>query len=56
MRGISLVTTLPAPITVPSPIVTPGNTETCPQNQVLLPTTMGSASSRPLLRSSKLWM
>ncbi len=26
--GISLVTTLPAPITLPSPIVTPGNTAT----------------------------
>ena len=47
LGGISLVTTLPAPMTLPSPIVTPGITDTCPPNQVLLPTTIGSASSKP---------
>lgn len=45
--GISLVTTLPAPITLPSPIVTPGSTATCPPNQVLLPILIGPAFSNP---------
>ena len=33
--GTSLVTTLPAAITEPSPIVTPGVTTTLPPNQIL---------------------
>ena len=46
--GISFVTTLPAPIIVLSPIVTPGSTITFPPNQTLLPTVIGLAYSSPL--------
>ncbi|KAH3673167.1 hypothetical protein WICMUC_003851 [Wickerhamomyces mucosus] len=38
--GTSLVTTALAPITAPSPIVTPGNTVTLAPIQALLPTVM----------------
>ena len=48
--GISFITTLPAPITQLSPIVTPGITHTFPPNQTLFPTFIGLANSRPLLR------
>ena len=46
--GISLLTTLPAPITTLSPIVTPGSTTTFPPIQTLLPTFIGLAYSNPL--------
>ena len=36
--GISFVTTLPAPITTLSPMLTPGSTITFPPIQTLLPT------------------
>ena len=51
-EGISRVTTLPAPITVLSPIVTPGSTVTPAPIQTLLPTVIGRAISRPALRCS----
>ena len=41
LGGIDLVTTLPAPITELSPIVTPGRTTTFPPNHTLLPTVIG---------------
>ena len=50
--GISFVTTLPAPITVLSPIVTPGNTITFPPIHTLLPTLIGLAYSKPLFLNS----
>ena len=43
--GISLVTTLPAPITQPFPIVTPPHTVTFPANQQLSPMVIGLAYS-----------
>ena len=46
--GISLFTTLPAPITVLSPIVTPGSTITFPPIHTLFPTFIGFAYSNPL--------
>ena len=50
--GMSLVTTLPAPITTSEPMVTPGHTITPMPNHTLSPTVMGSAYSRPSLRSA----
>ena len=52
--GMSSVTTLPAPITALSPIVTPGSTQTFPPIHTLLPIFMGFAYSRFWLRSSAL--
>ena len=49
---MSLVTTLPAPITVLSPIVTPGSTVTFPPIHTLLPTVIGFADSIKVARSS----
>ena len=46
--GISLFTTLPAPIIVLSPIVTPGSTITFPPIHTLFPTFIGFAYSNPL--------
>ena len=46
--GISLFTTLPAPITTLSPIVTPGSTTTFPPIHTLFPTFIGLAYSNPL--------
>jgi pheromone shutdown protein TraB len=43
--GISLVTILPAPITVLSPIVTPGKIITFVVIQTLLPITIGFAKT-----------
>ncbi len=43
--GISLVTTLPAPIIALSPMVTPGRTVTLPPNHTLLPMEIGRAIS-----------
>ena len=45
LAGISRVTTLPAPITQPSPIVTPPITVTLEASQQLLPITMGFPAS-----------
>lgn len=45
--GTSLVTTLPAPMVTPLPIVTPGSTITLPPNQQSSPTVMGTPSSGP---------
>ena len=42
-EGISLVTTLPAPITQLSPIVTPGHTTTLAPNQQSFPMVTGLA-------------
>lgn len=50
--GISLLTTLPAPMVTLSPIVTPGSTVTPAPIHTLLPIVMGRAYSRPLLRNS----
>lgn len=41
--GIFLVTTAPAAITHPAPMVTPGITETLAPNQQLFPTLIGKA-------------
>ena len=41
LEGMSFVTTEPAPMTVPSPIVTPGNTTTFAPIQQPLPMVMG---------------
>ena len=46
--GISLFTTLPAPITTLSPMVTPGRTTTFPPIHTLFPTLIGFAYSNPL--------
>lgn len=43
--GISLMTTLPAPMTAPSPIVTPPQTVTDDASQTSLPIVMGLAYS-----------
>lgn len=48
--GISLVTTLPAPITEPCPIFTPGKTTTLPPSYVLSPISIGIAFSKPWFR------
>ena len=48
LDGISLFTTLPAPITTLSPIVTPGSTITFPPIHTLFPTFIGLAYSSPL--------
>jgi len=45
--GTSLDTILPAPITVPLPIVTPGKTITFAPIQTLSPICIGSAYSNP---------
>ena len=50
LEGMSWTTTLPAPITDPLPMVTPGSTVTLPPIHTLSPTVMGLANSRPLLR------
>ena len=50
--GTSLVTTLPAAITQPAPIVTPCITETFAPNQQLSPTLIGNALSNPLFLSA----
>ena len=50
LSGMSLVITLPAAITQPFPIVTPGMTDTFAPNQQLSPTLIGSAFSSPLFR------
>lgn len=47
LPGISLVTTAPAAITHPEPMVTPGITETLAPNQQLFPTLIGKAFSSP---------
>ena len=41
LAGMSLTTTLPAPMTQLSPMVTPGQTTTPVPNHTLLPTEMG---------------
>lgn len=51
-EGMSLTTTLPAPIVLPSPIVTPGRIVTLPPIQQLLPIVIGLAHSCLVLRSS----
>ncbi len=51
LSGRSSVTTLPAAITQPLPMVTPCSTDSFAPNQQLSPTTMGRAFSRPKLRS-----
>ena len=50
--GIFLLTTLPAPIIVLLPIVTPGKTETLAPIQTLSPIVIGRAISNPLIRCS----
>ena len=47
LAGMSRVTTLPAPMTQLSPMVTPGKTVQLPPNQTLLPTVIGFANSTP---------
>jgi hypothetical protein len=49
---MSLVTTDPAPMTLLSPMVTPGVMVTDPPSHTLLPIVTGSASSRPSSRRS----
>ena len=49
-EGMSWVTTLPAPITVRSPMVTPGQTVTLPPSQQSSPILMGKADSSVLRR------
>jgi hypothetical protein len=51
-EGMSLVTMLPAPMTVFSPIVTPGQTMAPPPSQTLGPTVIGAALSSPSRRGS----
>lgn len=50
--GMSRVTTLPAPMTVPSPIVTPCMTTQLPPIQTLSPMVIGSERMTPALRWS----
>ena len=50
-EGMSFTTTLPAPMTVLEPMVTPGRMVTSPPSQTLSPSVMGLHSSSPLLRS-----
>ncbi|KAI8949565.1 hypothetical protein F4801DRAFT_394951 [Xylaria longipes] len=45
--GMSLVTTLPAPIVQPRPMVTPARTVTFPPNQQSSPMVIGAPSSGP---------
>ena len=45
LGGTSFVTTAPAAITEPSPIVTPGVTTTLPPIHILFPIVIGSANS-----------
>ena len=52
--GISRVTTLPAPITQPSPSVTPPHTVTFPASQQLLPMLIGFAYSKSYVLPSGL--
>ena len=52
-EGMSFVTTLPAPITVRSPILTPGQITALPPIQTSSPMAMGLADSRPVARSRK---
>lgn len=52
LAGRSLVTTLPAPTTVFTPMVTPGSTVTLPPSHTLSPRTMGAARSQSVRRSS----
>ncbi len=52
LAGISLVTTLPAPITVFSPIVTPGSTIAPPPIHTLSPMVIGDAYSNIEMRVS----
>lgn len=47
LAGISFVTTLPAPITQLSPILTFGSTVTFPPNHTLFPIMIGFAYSKP---------
>jgi hypothetical protein len=50
--GTFLVTTLPAPMTVESTIVTPAQTMTPAASHTLSPTSVGDAESQPLRRAS----
>ena len=50
--GKSRVTTAPAPTTVSSPIVTPGQTTTPPPSHTLSPRAIGSPDSHPVRRGS----
>jgi hypothetical protein len=50
--GMSLTTTLPAPMVVLSPIVTPGQIIALPPIQTLLPMLIGAANSLPERRIS----
>ena len=52
LSGISFTTTLPAPMTQLSPIVTPGTTVTLAPNHTLLPTRIGLAYSSPRFLST----
>ncbi|KAI1432953.1 hypothetical protein GGR50DRAFT_551062 [Xylaria sp. CBS 124048] len=47
--GMSLTTTLPAPIVHPRPIMTPGRTVTLPPSQQSAPIVMGRPLSGPLV-------
>ncbi|KAI1492484.1 hypothetical protein F5X96DRAFT_379910 [Biscogniauxia mediterranea] len=47
--GMSLVTTLPAPIVHPRPMVTPGRTTQFPPNQQSSPIVIGDPVSGPLV-------
>ncbi|KAI1502674.1 hypothetical protein F5X99DRAFT_378063 [Biscogniauxia marginata] len=47
--GISLVTTLPAPMVQPRPIVTPGRTIQFPPNQQSSPIVIGAPFSGPFV-------
>lgn len=51
LSGISFVTTDPAPMTQPDPMVTPGMTDTLEPIQQLSPMVMGLAFSMPLFLS-----
>ena len=52
LLGMSLTTTLPAPIVVFEPIVTPGQMIAPPPIQTLFPILMGAANSLPVSRSA----
>ena len=52
LAGMSCVTTLPAPMTALSPMVTPASTVQPAPSQTRLPTVMGRAISSPSTRSS----
>ncbi len=56
--GNERVTTLPAPITVPSPMVTPGRTVTFEASHTLQPIVTGCAAMIPSLRwaASRAWV